>query len=73
MKLKRDVRTAEKEKQATYAGGEMAGGYVMWWMVERGRMSELTQQKNTESSSSSFLPPGEERCLDRPFEDPEIL
>lgn len=44
-------------------------------VVERGRLSELTQQKkkkkNTGSSSSS--PPAVVRCLDRPFEDPEIL
>lgn len=37
----------------------------MWWMVERGRMSELTQQekkkqKTTESSSS---PPAVERWI----------
>lgn len=40
-----------------------------WWRGRR--MSELAQQKNTESSSSS--PPGEERCSDRPFEDPQTL
>lgn len=60
-----------KGKASHLSRGEMAGGYVMWWMVERGRMSELTQQKKNMGSSSS--PPAVERCLDRPFEDPEIL
>lgn len=48
----------------------------MCYMVEQGRKSKQTRQKKptkTESSSSSFSPPGEKHCLDRPFEEPDYF
>lgn len=48
----------------------------MWWMVERGRMSELTHTKINKcflKNHGILLLTSSTRALDRAFEDPEIL